>query len=497
MVFCSTRDKQANVTAAQAILSGLAPDGGLFLPASLPAFSGEQLAQMCGMDYRQVALTVLREFLPGYSDEELTAAIGQAYGANFSSPQIAPLTSVKRGILALELYHGPTCAFKDFALQMLPHLMAGAVKKCGEDKTVAILVATSGDTGKAALEGFSGVEGTKICVFYPHGGTSEIQRLQMATQAGDNVNVFAVEGNFDDTQNGVKAIFTDRALAQELSAKGVMLSSANSINWGRLAPQIAYYFWAYSRMVKSGRIAPGDPVSFCVPTGNFGNILAGYLAKKSGLPVDKLICASNRNNVLTQFLNTGVYDRNRAFHLTASPSMDILISSNLERLLFLLCDGDDGRVRELMASLQTTGRYDIGSALLERLRAEGFRGYCADDARTAREIRDVWFQHHYLCDTHTAVAMNAADQHAAATGETTPIIVVSTASPFKFASAMLPAIDIELQATEFEKLQALEIVSGQKAPGQLLDLRKKPVRFETVIEKESMPAQVRDWLCRG
>lgn len=495
MIFCSTRDQQVRVTSAQAILNGLAPDGGLYLPTSLPSFSPERLKEMCAMDYRQVALAVLREFLPDYTQEELTVAIASAYGAQFSSSQIAPVTSVKRGIWALELYHGPTCAFKDFALQMLPHLMAGAVKKCGEDKTVAILVATSGDTGKAALEGFSGVPGTKICVFYPHGGTSEIQRLQMATQQGDNVNVFAVKGNFDDTQSAVKAIFTDSALARELEQHGVLLSSANSINWGRLVPQIAYYFWAYSRMVKTGRIVCGEPVNFCVPTGNFGNILAGYLAKKSGLPVDKLICASNQNNVLTQFLNTGVYDRNRAFHLTASPSMDILISSNLERLLFLCCR-DDEKIRQLMDSLKTTGAYDIGEELLEQLRAEGFRAYCADDSRTAREVGDIWFQNGYLCDTHTAVAMNAAAQHAAATGDRTPTIVVSTASPFKFAPAILPAIHVDLQGTEFEMLEALEIVSGRKAPAQLMQLRKLPVRFEAVIEKDEMKDRVRAWLCQ-
>ena len=496
MLFCSTRDKTARVTASQAILSGLAPDGGLYLPCELPTFTLEQIQAMKKMDYRQTALTVLQAFLPDYTAQELEAAINKAYGSNFSSRQIAPVTSVKGNLWSLELYHGPTCAFKDFALQMLPHLMTGAMKKHGDGKTIAILVATSGDTGKAALEGFADVPGTKICVFYPHGGTSEIQRLQMATQTGDNVNVLAVKGNFDDAQSGVKAIFTDAALAETLAAHGVSLSSANSINWGRLAPQIAYYFWAYSRLLKTGRVDLGDKVNFCVPTGNFGNILAGYFAKKCGLPVDKLICASNRNNVLTQFFNTGVYDRNRPFHLTDSPSMDILISSNLERLLFLLCDGDDAQVREWMESLKREGRYDIGETYLEKLRAEGFRGYCADDQRTAREINDTWFQDHYLADTHTAVAVNCSKQHAAASGEHTPTVVVSTASPFKFAPAMLPAIDIDLEGTEFQKLEALEMVTGKRAPAQLMDLRKQPVRFETVIEKEDMKQQVESWLCR-
>lgn len=496
MLFCSTRDKAARVTASQAILNGLAPDGGLYLPCELPQFTEQQIDRMKKLDYRQTALTVLQAFLPDYSAEELEDAINKAYGSNFSSSQIAPLTSVKGNMWSLELYHGPTCAFKDFALQMLPHLMAGAMKKHADGKTVAILVATSGDTGKAALEGFANVPGTKICVFYPHGGTSEIQRLQMATQQGDNVNVLAVKGNFDDAQSGVKAIFTDAELAEKLAEHGVSLSSANSINWGRLAPQIAYYFWAYARLLRSGRICMGDEVNFCVPTGNFGNILAGYFAKKCGLPVGKLICASNQNNVLTQFFNTGVYDRNRPFHLTDSPSMDILISSNLERLLFLLTDGDDAQVREWMDSLKKDGKYDIGEAFLEKLRAEGFRGYCADDQRTAREIGDTLYQDSYLADPHTAVAINCAKQYASGTGDKTPTIVVSTASPFKFAPAMLPAIEVDMDANEFQMLEALELITGKKAPAQLMNLKKQQVRFDTVIEKEDMKQQVQDWLCR-
>ena len=494
MLFCSTRDKAARVTASQAILNGLAPDGGLYLPCELPQFTEQQIDRMKKLDYRQTALTVLQAFLPDYSAEELEDAINKAYGSNFSSSQIAPLTSVKGNMWSLELYHGPTCAFKDFALQMLPHLMAGAMKKHADGKTVAILVATSGDTGKAALEGFANVPGTKICVFYPHGGTSEIQRLQMATQQGDNVNVLAVKGNFDDAQSGVKAIFTDAELAEKLAEHGVSLSSANSINWGRLAPQIAYYFWAYARLLRSGRICMGDEVNFCVPTGNFGNILAGYFAKKCGLPVGKLICASNQNNVLTQFFNTGVYDRNRPFHLTDSPSMDILISSNLERLLFLLTDGDDAQVREWMDSLKKDGKYDIGEAFLEKLRAEGFRGYCADDQRTAREIGDTLYQDSYLADPHTAVAINCAKQYASGTGDKTPTIVVSTASPFKFAPAILPAMDLDFQGDDFQMLEAMEIVSCMKTPAPLKELKNKQPRFEKVIDKDAMKQEVLAWL---
>ena len=493
MEFCSTRDRSLRVTSARAIIQGLSEEGGLFVPVELPSFSRETIMTMAAMDYRQVAETVLARFLPDYTAEELHEYVSQAYAAQFDDPQIAPVKAIRPGVWSLELWHGPTCAFKDFALQMLPRLLPAAAKKCGVDKEVAILTATSGDTGKAALEGFSDVPGTKICVFYPHGGTSRMQALQMMTQTGSNVNVFAVKGNFDDTQSGVKAIFTDPAAAKELSDRGILLSSANSINWGRLAPQVAYYFWSYAQLLKSGSIRMGDEISFCVPTGNFGDILAGYLAKKSGLPVSKLICASNENNVLTQFINTGVYDRNRDFHLTASPSMDILISSNLERLLFLLC-GDDEKVRSWMDQLKKTGKYDVGSEMVQKLRDEGFVAYWCDDRHTAFTIRDTWHGRNYLCDTHTGVAVNALQQHAALTGDKTPAVVVSTASPFKFAQSILPAIGIDFQGNDFQLLEALEIVSGQKAPAALKELKGKPVRFESVIEKNEMKQAVLHWL---
>ncbi len=494
MKFCSTRNRDLRVTSAQAILRGLSEDGGLYTPAELPAFLPEEIEAMSRMDYRQVAETVLARFLPDYTQEELHTFVREAYGSQFDHPDIAPVRRFRPGAWSLELWHGPTCAFKDFALQMLPRLLPAAAKKCGSDKTVAILVATSGDTGKAALEGFADVEGTRICVFYPHGGTSEMQRLQMVTQSGGNVNVFAVRGNFDDTQNGVKAIFTDAAAASELDRKGVMLSSANSINWGRLAPQIAYYYWAYAQLLKQGAIRMGDKVNFSVPTGNFGDILAGYLAKKSGLPVDKLICASNENNVLTQFLNTGVYDRNRAFHLTASPSMDILISSNLERLLFMLCDGNDILVKNWMEQLKKHGKYDVGPNILKKLRDEGFLGFWCDDKLTAATIHDTWFGRGYLCDTHTGVAVNALQQYVALTGDKTPCVVVSTASPFKFAPAILPAMDLDFTGDDFQKLEAMEIVSGMPIPAPLKELKNKQPRFERVIEKEDMRREVLAWL---
>ena len=494
MKFCSTRNRDLRVTSAQAILRGISEDGGLYTPAELPAFLPEEIEAMSRMDYRQVAETVLARFLPDYTQEELHTFVQEAYGSQFDHPDIAPVRRFRPGAWSLELWHGPTCAFKDFALQMLPRLLPAAAKKCGSDKTVAILVATSGDTGKAALEGFAGVEGTRICVFYPHGGTSEMQRLQMVTQSGVNVNVFAVRGNFDDTQNGLKAIFTDAAAAAELDRKGVMLSSANSINWGRLAPQIAYYYWAYAQLLKQGAIRMGDKVNFSVPTGNFGDILAGYLAKKSGLPVDKLICASNENNVLTQFLNTGVYDRNRAFHLTASPSMDILISSNLERLLFMLCDGNDILVKNWMEQLKKHGKYDVGPNILKKLRDEGFLGFWCDDKLTAATIHETWFGRGYLCDTHTGVAVNALQQYVALTGDKTPCVVVSTASPFKFAPAILPAMDLDFTGDDFQKLEAMEIVSGMPIPVPLKELKNKQPRFERVIEKEDMRREVLAWL---
>ena len=494
MEFCSTRNRDLRVTSAQAILQGLSEDGGLFTPTTLPAFTMEEIEAMSGMDYRQVAETVLAAFLTDYTREEIAGFVQGAYGKQFDDPAIAPVRKFKPGVFSLELWHGPTCAFKDFALQMLPRLLPAAARKCGSDKTVAILVATSGDTGKAALEGFADVEGTKICVFYPHGGTSDMQRLQMVTQSGDNVNVFAVRGNFDDTQSGVKAIFTDPAVISQLDAQGVMLSSANSINWGRLAPQIAYYYWAYAQLLAKGEIKAGDKINFSVPTGNFGDILAGYLAKKSGLPVDKLICASNENNVLTQFLNTGVYDKNRKFHLTDSPSMDILISSNLERLLFMLTDGNDTVVRNWMEQLKKKGKYDVGPNVLARLKEEGFVGYWCNDNQTEITVHDTWFAQSYLCDTHTGVAVNALEQYTAQTGETTPCVVVSTASPVKFAPAILPAMDLDFQGTDFQMLEAMEIVSCMKIPAPLKELKNKQPRFERVIDKEAMKQEVLDWL---
>lgn len=487
MEFCSTRSAALRVSAAEAILRGLAPDGGLYLPAEIPSVPATALT---AERYAGTARAVLQSFLPGYTAAELDAACA-AY-ARFDASEVAPLRRVRPGLWSLELWHGPTCAFKDFALQLLPHLMTAAARKCGDRRELAILVATSGDTGKAALAGFADVPGTRVGVFYPDGGVSAIQRLQMVTQTGANVRVWGVRGNFDDAQNGVKAIFADAALAARLDRSGAALSSANSINWGRLAPQIAYYYWAYACLVREGAVERGAPVDFCVPTGNFGDILAGWYAKHSGLPVGRLICASNRNNVLTQFLNTGVYDRRREFYKTESPSMDILVSSNLERLLFLLSQ-DDGAVRGWMERLRRDGFYDVGPEMLAALRAE-FRAYSCDNRRAAAAAGDLWTRFGYLCDPHTAVAMSAAAQHRALTGERTPTVVLSTASPFKFPDAVLHSIDIPFSGTDFEKLEALSILSGLPVPAGLSALRTAAPLHTGVIGRGEMKHAVEGWL---
>ncbi|WP_306575927.1 threonine synthase [Anaerotruncus massiliensis (ex Togo et al. 2019)] len=495
MDYISTRDSGHRVSAAQAIVSGLSPDGGLFLPESLPQFSLSEIEAMAKTGYAGRAVAVLSRFLTDFSEDELREYVSRAYAPEKFPPKaVAPVVSLDENAHILELFHGPTCAFKDFALQLLPFLLTASLRKTGCDKTVVILVATSGDTGKAALEGFADVPGAKICVFYPDGGTSNIQRLQMTTQAGENVMVFAAEGNFDDAQNGVKRIFTDRAYAEELADRGYILSSANSINWGRLVPQIAYYFSAYCELLNAGRIKPGDPVNVVVPTGNFGNILAAYFAKHCGLPVGKLVCASNRNNVLTDFITTGTYDRNRGFYVTTSPSMDILISSNLERLLYLLCGRDDKVLRGYMEALAKTGKYTVGPDVLAKLQSE-FAAGCADDAATAAAIRGVYRETGYLCDTHTAVAVNVYRDYAAKTGDRTPTVIASTASPFKFANSVLPAaFGRAADGGDFALLAKLAELSGQPAPQALAGLQDKTERFTSTVEPAKMKEAVSGWL---
>ena len=436
-------------------------------------------------------MKVLGLFLEEFSAEELSAIAAASYADNFDDPAVAPLRILDDDTAVLELWHGPTSAFKDMALQIMPRLLTASLRKNGEERTVSILVATSGDTGKAALEGFRDVPGTRIMVFYPRDGVSEIQRLQMATQEGGNVNVVAVNGNFDDCQTGVKKIFGDSTFAKELDGRGYFLSSANSINWGRLVPQVAYYFSAYCDMVNAGRIALGDPLDFCVPTGNFGNILAGWFAKKMGLPVGTFLCASNDNNVLTDFFATGVYDRNRPFYLTGSPSMDILVSSNLERLLYCVTE-DAAFVAECMAKLASKGRYEVPAAVMDRIRAD-FRGGFCRDAESREEIARR-FREGVLMDTHTAVASRVLRRFREENGTDRPCVIVSTASPFKFGATVLSALGVNTIEQGPALMSVLTEATGVPAPKPLAALAGKPVRFTDWVEIPAMKDAVSAFL---
>jgi threonine synthase len=494
MNYVSTRDKTLRMSAAQAIAKGLAPDGGLMTPEVFPHLESGALDALKQMNYQQRAVYVMKKFLEEFSEAELSGFASAAYGGGkFSHTDVAPVHTLDDRTHCLELWHGPTCAFKDMALQMLPHLLSASLVKNAEEKTVCILVATSGDTGKAALEGFKDVDKTRILVFYPKDGVSAIQELQMNTQEGGNVGVCSVIGNFDDAQTGVKKLFSDTELAQQLAERGYFLSSANSINWGRVLPQVVYYISAYCDLLQRGAIAPGQEINFCVPTGNFGNILAGYYAKKMGLPVKKLICASNSNNVLTDFINTGVYDRNRTFYNTMSPSMDILISSNLERMLFELSGCNDQEVRGYMSQLNATGRYQVSDEIKTKL-GELFAAGCCDDKQTAQVIGRVWKEQKYLIDPHTAVAFEVLDQYRAATGDQTPTVVVSTASPFKFCSSVLPALGVDQLQEGTNIIDQLTQVTGVEAPAPLAGLKNKRVRFDGVTEKEHMVDRVLEML---
>ncbi len=493
MRYISTRNVKVGLTPAQAIAQGLSRDGGLLTPAFLPKLSKYALPKLCEMSYQQRAVYVMSLFLDGFSSVELAKFAERAYGPDkFDTPQVAPVHMLEDGLHCLELWHGPTCAFKDMALQMLPHLLTASLTKTEEDKTVCILVATSGDTGKGALEGFKDVERTRILVFYPKDGVSAIQQLQMSTQEGENVGVCSVVGNFDDAQTGVKRLFSDEGLREQLAQRGYFLSSANSINWGRVLPQIVYYISAYCDMMRDGKLEEGEKLNVCVPTGNFGNILAAYYAKEMGLPLGKLICASNSNNVLTEFLTTGVYDRNRAFHNTMSPSMDILISSNLERLLFAITKSDE-QVRGYMEQLAATGRYQVSDEVKAAI-GEHFAAGCCDDANTQRVIAQVYDKYGYLIDPHTAVAFDVLAQYRAATGDDTPALVVSTASPFKFCDNVLGALGQQQIAEGLDVLDQLTDVTGLAAPAPLAGLKDKSVRFDRFVEKEKMVDMVLEML---
>ena len=494
MQMLSTRGAAA-VSPSMAILRGLAPDGGLYVPAQFPAFAEADLLALVPMSYQERAYAVLSRFLPDFEEAELRAAIAGAYGTGFDCEAVAPLVRVGSRAHALELWHGPTLAFKDMALQLLPHLLTLSGKKHGETREVFILVATSGDTGKAALEGFLDVPGTRCCVFYPNDGVSQAQRLQMVTTGGSNTHVIAVEGNFDDAQTGVKRIFSDADFAREMDAQGRVLSSANSINFGRLVPQIVYYFSAYADLLREGAIAVGDAVNFCVPTGNFGDILAADYARKAGLPVGRLICASNENNVLTDFIRTGVYDiSSRAFYKTISPSMDILISSNLERLLFDLSGCDGERIAELMAQLKAQRRYEIDGEMLRLMQSRYAAGFVDEDGIRA-EIARSFAEDGYLMDTHTAVASAVLRDYVSSTGDTTPAVIVSTASPYKFGASVLEAIagsEAVRGKDDFACCEALSALTGTKEPDQIAKLPSLPIRHSAVCQKDAMAQAVLD-----
>ena len=495
MNYNSTRDSGCIVTAAQAIAQGISQEGGLFVPETLPVLSREDLEKMVGMSYNEKAKMVLSRFLTDFTSEELDYCVDNAYNdRKFDSANISEISRVGESAYLLELWHGPTCAFKDMALQLLPYLMTTSSRKTAPDKEIVVLVATSGDTGKAALEGFADVPHTRMLVFYPENGVSEMQKLQMTTQSGENVSVCAIKGNFDDAQSGVKKIFTDPVIEAELAKNGQMFSSANSINWGRLVPQIVYYIAAYTTLVEQGEIEMGETVNVTVPTGNFGNILAAYYAKLMGLPVGKLICASNRNRVLTDFIRTGVYDRNRDFYTTTSPSMDILISSNLERLLYQLCGRDDAVIRDWFGKLASEGKYTVSDSVKEKLQADFWGGFC-DDEQTAATIRKTFEDYGYLCDTHTAVAVKVYQDYTAETGDKSKCIIASTASPYKFNDAVLTAIsDEEIPADPFEQAEMLSRISGTTPPASLMELKTKKVRFTDSVEKEQMVEKVKEML---
>lgn len=484
MNYVSTRGKDnSGVSSAYAIKTGLAADGGLYMPEDIPKISYEEITELLSADYPTRAAKILSRFLTDYSYAELYEDALGAYSYEKFGESPAPITKIDESVYMLELWHGPTCAFKDMALQIMPRLFSRALRKCGEKRCAMILVATSGDTGKAALEGYRDIPGTKIKVFYPVNGVSRVQKLQMQTQVGKNVSVDGIVGNFDDAQTGVKKIFADKKIAEGLDASGVFLSSANSINWGRLVPQIVYYISAYCDMVNSGAIGLGDKIDVCVPTGNFGNIFAGYIAKLMGLPIEKLICASNSNKVLTDFLRSGTYNRNRDFYTTISPSMDILISSNLERLLYVTLGSE--KTAAYMESLNRDGAYTLSDEDLALINAS-FVGYYTDEEKTKSTIRELFKKKNCLVDTHTAVALNATNEYLSEDKTERKILTVSTASPYKFAADVYSALTGKAPADELSALGELSELTGVPVPMPLSGLEARPVRFVRTIEKDDM-----------
>ena len=491
VLYSSTRNSEPKFTASQAILKGLADDGGLFVPDHIPALSCS-MREMAGKSYQEVAYEVMKLFFTDFTEEELKNCIERAYDSKFDTEEIAPLVEAE-GTYYLELFHGATIAFKDMALSILPHLMITSAKKNQVENEIVILTATSGDTGKAALAGFAGVEGTKIIVFYPKNGVSPIQERQMVTQKGDNTFVVGIRGNFDDAQTGVKALFNDKELAQEMAAAGLQFSSANSINIGRLVPQVVYYVYAYAKLFQEERIAEGEKINVVVPTGNFGNILAAFYARQMGVPIGKLICASNENKVLYDFFATGTYDRNREFVLTTSPSMDILISSNLERLIYRIAGEDAQKNAALMESLARTGVYEITEQMREQL--ADFYGNYADEAETAGRIRQMFENTGYVLDTHTAVASAVYQKYREASKDETVTVIASTASPFKFTRSVMNAIDGKYDAmSDFELADELARIGRLDVPNAIAEIRTAPVVHDNICDKTEMKAVVKHFL---
>ncbi|MDE6020101.1 MAG: threonine synthase [Ruminococcus sp.] len=487
MYYKSTRDSSLRIESSAAISRGISEEGGLFIPESIPAITMEELKSLSNMTYAQRAAAVFAKYLTDFAEAELVYCTENAYSEkNFETSNIAEIAHLFDGTYMLELWHGPTCAFKDMALQILPYFLTTSVKKLSLDCKIVILVATSGDTGKAALEGFKDVPGTQIMVFYPEEGVSDMQKRQMVTQEGKNVTVCAVKGNFDDCQSGVKAIFTNNDVIKTLENGGMRFSSANSINWGRLVPQVVYYVSSYVTMASQGEIEWGEKINIVVPTGNFGNILAAYYAKMMGVPIAKLICASNVNKVLTDFIRTGIYDRNREFYATCSPSMDILISSNLERLLYLLSGENDAQIREWFTQLANEGRYEVSDDIKTSMKELFYGGYC-DDAATKETIGSIYKTYGYTCDTHTAVAVKVYEDYKAETGDTTKTLIASTASPYKFSESVLSALDSSrVSGDEYAMVDTLSELSGITIPTALSELKTKERRFSGSIDKNNM-----------
>lgn len=491
VLYNSTRNNDVKVTASQAILKGLADDGGLFVPQNIPTLD-KSIKELSAMTYQEVAYEVMKLFFTDFTEEELKNCINKAYDSKFDTPEIAPIVKADDAYF-LELFHGSTIAFKDMALSILPHLLITSARKNNVKNDIVILTATSGDTGKAALAGFADVEGTKIIVFYPKNGVSPIQEKQMVTQKGNNTYVVGINGNFDDAQTGVKKMFNNKELAKKMDERGYQFSSANSINIGRLVPQVVYYVYSYAKLVANGQIKDGDNINVVVPTGNFGNILAAYYAKNMGIKIDKLICASNDNKVLFDFFGTGTYDRNREFILTTSPSMDILISSNLERLIYRIAGNDDKKNTALMKALSQDGRYDITDEMKKGL-ADFVGGY-SDEAKTANTIKNLYEKTGYVIDTHTAVAAGVYKDYVQKTGDNKVSVIASTASPFKFTRSVMEAIDEKYASMDdFALIDELSKISNTKVPQAIEDIRTAPVLHDRVCDVDAMQSTVEDIL---